>query len=120
VAVSTRRESATLWVVGFLVHKRLNNDLVYLEAYAAHPQFARRRVGTALLRVFFQGVEDVYAVKALVLPENKASKDCLALNGHMFNRGFQHTSAENGYEVYEMKKQKQNRETGSKESSKRT
>lgn len=103
VATALDPSSTALLVVGFLVYQEPQHDAVYLEAYCVHPNFQRRKLGTALLRAFFRDVQGVWKVEAKVAPDNTSSRECLRASSAMWHRDFERKWEAQGYEMYWMR-----------------
>jgi ribosomal protein S18 acetylase RimI-like enzyme len=102
VAITIHPDTRGLWVVGYLVHKELTDGEVYLEAYAAHPQYQRRKVGAALLRTFFNAIKGCSTVSAMVDKRNTASRNLLEAMSFMWGREWQVKPDEGRYWTYWM------------------
>lgn len=102
VAFTAHPVTRGLWVVGYLVHKKLPDGEVYLEAYAAHPQYQRRKVGAALLRTFFNAMKGCFKVLAMVDERNTASRNLLEAMSFMWGREWQQMHTDGRYWTYGM------------------
>lgn len=102
VAVTVHPETQALWVVGYLVHQKPEHGAVYLEAYAAHPQYQRRKVGTSVLRTFFDAMKGCHKVSVMVEGKNTGSRDLLEAMSSIWGRGWHLQYVTGDYVTYWM------------------